>query len=323
MPEPITRIIFRRGTEREREGLLLNLGEPGFTIDSKRLYIGDGSTLGGISVGTKFLGFYEFGVIASNIPSTLAPLKNDLVFDSTTNILYALTGSDFNLRSSWRPVGVNIQADNLTIEKNIDTLFVKTNSLDGNYLKSTALGRGLERTGGLNNKDTIQLSTPGQGLEFNGTTLQVGPNSISNSMLAVVPPNTVKGKLTIAGTPEDITISALANVLAPILKPIINPPFQPGVTPPRYAYENGIFINNDVDPSVFSIDSNFATFSPVQITLKKPVQVTGGINASGSIVTAGDLTSSAGTLGTNGTGRRYISTSGPSGGAEGDIWLQY
>lgn len=324
MPDPITRIIFRRGTELERRnGLILNQAEPGYTTDTKRLFIGDGVTVGGIPVGTKFLGFFNFGAISTAIPSALYPQSNDLAFDRTTNILYALTGANFALVSDWGPVGINIQADNTTIQRTIDTISLKKNSLDGSYFKTVAIGRGLERTGGLDNKETVRMADPGPGLVFNSNTIQVGTNSISNTMLGIMPPNTVKGKLTIAGTPEDITFATLANVLAPILRPIINPPFNPGVTPPRYAFTNGIFIDNNVDPSVFSIDSNYAIFNPAQIQFKKPVSCTGDITSSGSIVASGNITGAVGTLGTNGLGTRYVSTGTPSGGVDGDIWLQY
>jgi len=134
MPDPITRIIFRRGTEIERAGLILNQGEPGFTIDTKRLFVGDGVTVGGIPIGTKFLGFFNFGVQFTNIPQGVWPQINDLAFDRTTNILYALTGNpdgtnSYSSKDNWAPVGVNIQADNATITRTIDTISVKTNSL--------------------------------------------------------------------------------------------------------------------------------------------------------------------------------------------------
>lgn len=280
MPDPITRIIFRRGTELEREGLLLNQGEPGFAVDSKRLYIGDGQTLGGISVGTKFLGFYGFGAIASNIPFNLAPLKNDLVFDTTTNILYALTGANYNLRSNWGAVGINIQADNVTLQKTVDTLAVRTNSLDFNYLKASAIGRGLETIDGPDNKDTLRIVSPGQGLEFNGNSLQIKNTSITNTMLNVMPSETVKGNLLpTAGPVADLSLGELANVLAPILKPIINPTYQPGVDAPRFDYTNGIVINDLVNPPVWSVDPSFISFNVDHVLIKKTIRCLGDVVA--------------------------------------------
>ena len=139
-PEPITRIIIRRGTEAERSSVLLLQSEPGFAVDSKRLYIGDGTTYGGVTIGTKFLGFIGFGAIASNVPATNAPAVNDIVFDNTSNILYALTAADYSLVQNYRPIGINIQGDNITIEKTGISLAVKRESLDCTYLTSTAIG---------------------------------------------------------------------------------------------------------------------------------------------------------------------------------------
>lgn len=284
MPDPITRIIFRRGTELERGGLILNQGEPGFTIDTKRLFVGDGVTLGGIPIGTKFLGFFTFGAEFTNIPQNTYPQLNDLAFDTTTNIMYALTGNaDGSVTSSrkdnWSPVGVNIQADNTTISRTIDTIAVKRNSLDGNYFTATAIGLGLERTGGTYNKDTIRISAPGQGLIFNGNSLQINNASVTNAMLATMGPYTVKGRLETAGEPVDIGFAQLSNLLAPLLKPIINPPFNPGVSPPRYSFTNGIYINDMIDPPLFSVDTNYIDFNLETIHFKKTVTCFGDIIA--------------------------------------------
>ena len=209
-PEPITRIIIRRGTEAERSSVLLLQSEPGFAVDSKRLYIGDGITYGGVTIGTKFLGFIGFGAIASNVPATNAPAVNDIVFDNTSNILYALTAADYSLVQNYRPIGINIQGDNITIEKTGISLAVKRESLDCTYLTSTAIGRGLER---INSSQTVRVIDPQAELSFTATgSLQITPAGVTNAKLAVMPPNTVKGVLSIAGTPQDITLDQVVPV---------------------------------------------------------------------------------------------------------------
>lgn len=53
MAEPhYYKILVRRGTDLERIQTVFESGEPVFTTDTKQLYIGDGSTLGGIPVDT-------------------------------------------------------------------------------------------------------------------------------------------------------------------------------------------------------------------------------------------------------------------------------
>ncbi|NDB87165.1 MAG: hypothetical protein EB127_31455, partial [Alphaproteobacteria bacterium] len=58
--DPITRILVRRGNDSERKTITLWAGEPAYTIDTKRLYIGDNITLGGNPVGMRNLGFTTF-----------------------------------------------------------------------------------------------------------------------------------------------------------------------------------------------------------------------------------------------------------------------
>ena len=43
---------IRRGSDVDRQGITPKAGEPIFTTDTKKLYIGDGTTVGGIIVDT-------------------------------------------------------------------------------------------------------------------------------------------------------------------------------------------------------------------------------------------------------------------------------
>ena len=57
MADTITKILFRKGLDIVRRtgggfGVTLNEGEPGFCLDTGRLYVGDGSTIGGRNIGT-------------------------------------------------------------------------------------------------------------------------------------------------------------------------------------------------------------------------------------------------------------------------------
>lgn len=213
-PEPITRIIIRRGTEQERSGVLLLQSEPGFAIDSNRLYIGDGVTVGGVPVGVRFLGFHNFSGLASNVPAANAPAVNDFVFDNTSNILYTLTAADFTLTANYRPVGINITPDNVTIQRTGTSISVKENSLNARYLTVASVGRGLER---INSNQILRIATPMPELTFVESALSITPAGVQNSKLAVMPPNTFKGCLSIASTPQDVPISTLASLLQPYL----------------------------------------------------------------------------------------------------------
>jgi len=45
------KIQFRRGTDAQRQAVTFDSGEPVLTTDTKKLWMGDGSTIGGIYVG--------------------------------------------------------------------------------------------------------------------------------------------------------------------------------------------------------------------------------------------------------------------------------
>jgi hypothetical protein len=58
--DTVVKILVRRGLETERTATLLSEGELGYSIDTRRLFIGDGYTLGGQPVGN-----INFGVVAN------------------------------------------------------------------------------------------------------------------------------------------------------------------------------------------------------------------------------------------------------------------
>lgn len=94
----LIKILFRQGTDTERQNIILNSGEPGFTTDTNRLYVGDGSTQGGVLVGNLFKGS------ASDI-TTLAPaVIGDLAYNTNSNILYRLKQNDGSALSDWEAI---------------------------------------------------------------------------------------------------------------------------------------------------------------------------------------------------------------------------
>lgn len=89
----IIKLLVRRGTDTERQSITFALGEPGFTTDTKRLFVGDGVTPGGISTGVKF-----HGVLATE-PVTTTALVGDLYYNTQTSKMYFLSATD-----SWGPI---------------------------------------------------------------------------------------------------------------------------------------------------------------------------------------------------------------------------
>jgi len=80
----VVKILIRRGLESERQLTTLTEGELGYSIDTQRLFVGDGITPGGNIAGNKFLGF------TNSINSyTSISQSGDTIFDTSN---YTLLG---------------------------------------------------------------------------------------------------------------------------------------------------------------------------------------------------------------------------------------
>lgn len=209
MPDPITRIIIRRGLESERSGVVLLQSEPGYATDSKRLYIGDGTTAGGNPVGARFLGYVAFGPVYSNVSSALAPTSGDFVYDTASNILYALTGRNYDKTDNFRNLGIQKFADSITIQDTSNIFSVKQDSLDATYLKTLAVGTGLTRE---SSNAVLRIAQPSAELSFSGNSLQITDGGVANVKLATMGANTIKGRLTTAGAPQDVPVTQIISV---------------------------------------------------------------------------------------------------------------
>jgi len=95
----LLKLLIRRGINADRLNVVLNEGELGYTTDTQKLFIGDGSTLGGILVtGTKFLG-------ATGDLTTLAPGDiNDIGYNTVTRQLNYISSGTGSLESDWIPI---------------------------------------------------------------------------------------------------------------------------------------------------------------------------------------------------------------------------
>jgi len=212
--EPITRIIIRQGFENERAQATLLNGEPAYAIDSKRLYIGDGTTTGGNPVGMRNCMFATFTGNNTNINASYAPAIGDIVYDYTSKLLYTLVDASYGLITSWVPIGTALVGDNITISTAGDVISLIAGSLNFSYIASSSVGRGLEL---INGGTTIRVADPSAELNFVGNQLSITPASVTNSMLSNMTSNTIKGRTVSTGSPQDIPFDQLAVLLAPLI----------------------------------------------------------------------------------------------------------
>jgi hypothetical protein len=81
--DTVVKILVRRGLETERKNITLTEGELGYSVDTQRLFIGDGYTVGGNAVGNK-----NFGVIADK-NSILSYLQTgDVLIENNLPLFY-------------------------------------------------------------------------------------------------------------------------------------------------------------------------------------------------------------------------------------------
>jgi hypothetical protein len=82
----VVKLKVRRGKDGDRQQIILDQGELGFTTDSHRLFVGDGLTYGGVNASINLYYSNTFGDI-------VYAQVGDLVYRTDTNTLYALTGT--------------------------------------------------------------------------------------------------------------------------------------------------------------------------------------------------------------------------------------
>ncbi len=122
MPDiEIVKLKLRRGTDSQRESVVLEQGELGYTTDSKRVFVGDGFLSGGNVLGAKNHPPMYIGTRTDLAEA----VTGDMVYED--NLLYQLSGTDATQLSAWTFVGT--RTDGTTIDYNAGLLELKDNSI--------------------------------------------------------------------------------------------------------------------------------------------------------------------------------------------------
>ena len=173
----IIKLKVRRGTDSQRQRIILEQGELGFTVDTQRLFIGNGILSGGVVAGSLNHG----PLTVSNSRNTLQnAVRGDIVNEN--GFLYQLSGSDYSQLTSWAFIGTN--PDNTSLYYNASRqLSIKNNAISGaNFDQSAAYNQGglvATASNGLSaNVDgvTLTISTTNQ-----LSVLQINQNHIASS----------------------------------------------------------------------------------------------------------------------------------------------
>ena len=117
----LLKLLLRRGSDLDRQQIVLTEGELGYTVDTRRVYVGDGETKGGVIVGNKFLG----SVNTSELASLTQAVSGDTAFDQEEKKLYTFLGGP---NSTWLQV-----ADQTNDGTGVDVLQAEKDAWDDNY----------------------------------------------------------------------------------------------------------------------------------------------------------------------------------------------
>lgn len=241
MPDiQLIKLAIRRGTDAQRQSVVLEQGEMGFTTDNKRLWIGDGVLSGGHVIGAK-----AHNPISSGKTSLTTAVKGDVVYENS--LLYQLTGSDYSASTDWgmigtRPdltyiqfdgnnkltivnnsitgdkfapsaaysggglvattsYGLSVVPDNTTIEVAGGAVQIKDNGVDENKIISSALNRGLQGGSGT----VIEVNADPSYFGFVGTTLTLSALPAGSVTFNTIDPDWVGDGLTYDAFTSTIT----------------------------------------------------------------------------------------------------------------------
>ncbi len=149
----ILKLVFRQGTNNERKQVLLTSGEPAYSTDLKRLFVGDGVLSGGNVSGNLFLG-------ETNDLTLLSPaIIGDLAKNSDTNSLYRLKTNDGSTLSDWEKIAGVYSSNSPYITVSVDNKLT-LNALSANSLASDIVsGPIILSSGRLSLSSTIPFQT--------------------------------------------------------------------------------------------------------------------------------------------------------------------
>ena len=137
----ISKLKVRRGSDVQRKQLIFDQGELIYALDTDRLFVGSGASLGGIVVGGKV----HATLSSVGSLSALNAQVGDLV--NVNNILYKLTLTDYSALSSWENIGTKIDTSILRYNNN-NEISLNENSISISYLLSSEVTGGLTAENG-------------------------------------------------------------------------------------------------------------------------------------------------------------------------------
>jgi hypothetical protein len=101
--DTILKLVFRQGSDNDRKHIVFTTGEPAYSTNTRRLYVGNGVLSGGDVVGNLFLG--KDATLGSLATNKSPAVIGDIGFVTDTNKLYVLSENDGSLTTDWDLIG--------------------------------------------------------------------------------------------------------------------------------------------------------------------------------------------------------------------------
>jgi len=290
MADIVTKIQFRQGTDVQRRtaninGILFSTGEPGFCVDTKRVFIGDGVTYGGNPVGIQNLGAVNtlfgsstngYSTEAIAIFSLKGAAVGDLIYDKETRGIYALTSVN-----AFPPLATDIAKYDAS--PLIDTNQLQYNSSRQLQIKQGGIGPAQI---GFNVVDNITLQKNSY-----ATPLQIKPNGVANGYLAQMNPYTVKiNNKSVSFDPTDQVIQPNHVLGRTSTSTLTSISFETIFQQANYIGDNGILIDKTLATPKFYIDTTVLSATSLKTYLKKSTDVQGNFGVTGNVTANGTLT---------------------------------
>ena len=98
MSDQVTKILIRKGLNSEKDNIILDQAELGYTTDYKRVFVGDGETNGGFVIGNKYQGIIN---LTADLSTLVSAESGDFVFDSNQSTFAVLTGGSPTLKDNY------------------------------------------------------------------------------------------------------------------------------------------------------------------------------------------------------------------------------
>jgi hypothetical protein len=156
----IAKIKIRRGTDAQRKSTILDQGEIAFTLDTKRLYVGNGVLSGGTPASSKIFTPLNNTNSLTSTPSEVGDIG------IVNNAFYQLTSFDYTNLNSW--ANINPKLDSRQLQYSSDnTINIKLSSLSASNIDPITIDNGLKIQGGV-------LQT-----HFNTKSLEISSNRLS------------------------------------------------------------------------------------------------------------------------------------------------